>query len=46
VTQAKWVSKRGGGRKRKINPKNISWPEQLNFSSVDMKGFGVCGRKT
>jgi hypothetical protein len=20
-------------------------PEQLNFSSVDVRGFGVCGRK-
>jgi hypothetical protein len=38
---------RGVGEERgKSTQKAFNGPEQLNFSSVDMKGFGVCGRKT
>jgi len=38
---------RGVGEERgKSTQKAFHGPELLQFSSVDMRGFGVCGRKT
>jgi len=35
-----------GEERGKSTQKAFRGPEQLNFSSVDMKGFGFCDKKT
>jgi hypothetical protein len=46
VAQAKEKARGVGEERGNSTQKAYYVFEQLNFSSVDMKGFGVCGRKT
>jgi hypothetical protein len=39
-------TRRVGEERGNSTQKAFHGSEQLNFSSVDIKGFGVCGRKT